>query len=514
MASIPLPALHVNPPADPGEGFQRLLAMKGMLQQQQLQNVNLQQQQMELKQRQALQSLYMKHNGDLDKVIADAPQAGIMPDKIQALQLHKLDIQQKYSTMAKDDAETGSKNVDTQLKKNDQIRGAINAAMGVPDEQLVAHVTQTAADLTKQGFLDPQHAQAVQQLTSLPPQELREQLKLLNTGLMSETQQLTKAKEGAQTAEANARAGEATANQKKAEAALPGVVAEGQIKQAEADMLKQGGMTQPMADAKYRYLQQKLAAKTPISPENQNFLKAYEKQKLLVPVASANIRMEGMGKIRQFPVYDNQTKQTVYMDSNEINDAKLREPGRYTVPQFSGEAITQVQTAKTMAPGGKGGEEALAFQTAIQHADLLKKAAQALNNGDTRTLNSLKNTLATEFGDADLTNFNAIKHVYENEVQKMIAGSHITDAELKKNDASLPDNANFETTMKVLNSYQALAQSKLSLRQKQEQLGKEGKSMTSAGSQPEGMIRARDQQGKLHEAPAGTALPPGWTLEK
>src|SRR6478609_1731054 len=234
MASIPLPALHVNPPADPGEGFQRLLAMKGMLQQQQLQNVNLQQQQMELKQRQALQSLYMKHNGDLDKVIADAPQAGIMPDKIQALQLHKLDIQQKYSTMAKDDAETGSKNVDTQLKKNDQIRGAINAAMGVPDEQLVAHVTQTAADLTKQGFLDPQHAQAVQQLTSLPPQELREQLKLLNTGLMSETQQLTKAKEGAQTAEANARAGEATANQKKAEAALPGVVAEGQIKQAEA----------------------------------------------------------------------------------------------------------------------------------------------------------------------------------------------------------------------------------------------------------------------------------------
>jgi len=29
-----------------------------------------------------------------------------------------------------------------------------------------------------------------------------------------------------------------------------------------------------------------------------------------------------------------------------------------------------------------------------------------------------------------------------------------------------------------------------------------------------GMIRARDAQGKLHEAPAGTALPTGWKLEK
>lgn len=41
-----------------------------------------------------------------------------------------------------------------------------------------------------------------------------------------------------------------------------------------------------------------------------------------------------------------------------------------------------------------------------------------------------------------------------------------------------------------------------------------GKTATPAAKAAEGTIRARDPQGKLHEAPAGTKLPEGWTLEK
>jgi len=36
----------------------------------------------------------------------------------------------------------------------------------------------------------------------------------------------------------------------------------------------------------------------------------------------------------------------------------------------------------------------------------------------------------------------------------------------------------------------------------------------NSGSAGGGMIQARDQQGKLHQAPAGTPLPQGWTVEK
>src|SRR5215469_11563690 len=159
-----------------------------------------------------------------------------------------------------------------------------------------------------------------------------------------------------------------------------------------------------MADAKYRFLQQAKMLGHPISADDAAFIKSYEKQKLLVPAATANIKLQGMGTLRQFPVYDNQTKQTVYMDSNEINDAKLREPGRYTVPQFTGEAITEQATAKDFASSGKSGQALIAFKTAGQHADLLAQAADALNNGNVRALNTIGNQLGVQFGSDKATN--------------------------------------------------------------------------------------------------------------
>jgi hypothetical protein len=123
---------------------------------------------------------------------------------------------------------------------------------------------------------------------------------------------------------------------------------------------------------------------------------------------------------------------------------------------------------------GKGADELNAFRTAMLHADLLKQAAQALQNGDTRTLNSLKNRFKSEFGDPNLTNFNAISHVYQNEIQKMIAGGHITNQEVSTNAATLPSNANFETISKVLDSYKALAVSKAQMRMQQYEAGRQG----------------------------------------
>src|SRR5215467_12110083 len=65
----------------------------------------------------------------------------------------------------------------------------------------------------------------------------------------------------------------------------------------------------------------------PSLPMMRHLSRVTRSKKLLLPAATANIKLQGMGTMRQFPVYDNQTKQTAYMDSNEINDAKLREPG-------------------------------------------------------------------------------------------------------------------------------------------------------------------------------------------
>lgn len=250
------------------------------------------------------------------------------------------------------------------------------------------------------------------------------------------------------------------------------------------------------ADARYRSILEKRQLGQPVSPQEDAYAKSYEKQKLLVPGTVAQIRLEGMGKIREYPVFDNTTKQTVYMDANEINDAKTREPGRFTVAAYSPEAVIEKNTGTAFAPGGKGGEEVLAFKTAMDHADLLRQAAAALNNRDTRAFNSLKNRLQTEFGDADLTNFEAISHVYQNEIQKMIAGGHITNQEISSNAATLPSNANFSTIEKVLGSYKALAQSKLKNRKDQFDQGKKGQ--VGFG----GTVKMRAPNGQVSEVPA------------
>lgn len=381
----------------------------------------------------ALPGLVLKHGASAQTVLG--MKAGIIKQ------------QQDLANLTKDQ-------LANERTKNDYFVQAIDNVKSLPPEQQPAAFQSAVQDAVQKGHLDPQQAQGMQY-------QGPQQLDMLEKVLMGHS------------ASVDAALKQAEARDKAASA---------EKTEQENAMVKQyGPMSGPAADQYYRALKQREILGQPLTDEQKASMKAYEDQKKLVPVATAQIRTEGYGKIRQFPVYDTQTKQTVYLDSNEINDAKLTQPGRYVVPQYSPEAIIQQQTGKTFGPGGKGGEEALAFQTAMQHADLLLQAAKALKNGDVRALNSAKNTLATQFGDPDITDFNAIKHVYENEVQKMIAGSHITDAELKKNDATIPDNANFDTISKVLGSYKALAQSKLSLRQKQEELGKKGQSMTSAG---------------------------------
>lgn len=135
------------------------------------------------------------------------------------------------------------------------------------------------------------------------------------------------------------------------------------------------------------------------------------------------------------------------------------------------------QAAKSVlksAVGGKIGDEINAFNTAMQHADLLKQAATALQNGDTRTLNSMKNSFQSEFGDPNLTNFNAIAGAYSREITKMLSAGHMTDKEISESGATLPSNANPATIAKVLESYKSLAASKMQQRKNQVEKGSKG----------------------------------------
>ena len=143
------------------------------------------------------------------------------------------------------------------------------------------------------------------------------------------------------------------------------------------------------------------------------------------------------------------------------------------------------QAAKAEVPT-KIGDKTVAFNTMLQHAQLLRQAAKALQNGNVRLVNSLSNRAMSEFGDPALTDFHAIANAYNHEVTDVISKGHMTDTEVANGGATMPDSANYATIDKVLSSYEALARSKMTQLNNQKQAAIQQ-------SQPRGRQNAQGQ---------------------
>jgi hypothetical protein len=89
-------------------------------------------------------------------------------------------------------------------------------------------------------------------------------------------------------------------------------------------------------EAKYLNIQQRINQGLPVSADERAFSKAFEKVKTMAGTASAQIRVEGLGEIRQIPVIDTANNNSlVYANANDINAANKATPGRF-VPAGEG----------------------------------------------------------------------------------------------------------------------------------------------------------------------------------
>lgn len=215
MSSIPLPALHVAPSEapDPLAQVGKLLSVRSLLNQQQGQQIQLQQQQQALKDQQAstaalmeldpskpddLPNLILKHGGSSNAAIA--------------AQQHLLSTKETAAKIAKDTSEAGATDLTTKLKKADFFNGALESLKQVPDDQLPQAIQQTAAEMVKQGVIDPQHAESAAKLAQLPPEQARQQIALLQKGSQLQTVQFQQAQEQQKTAAQVAKDQAQTAN--------------------------------------------------------------------------------------------------------------------------------------------------------------------------------------------------------------------------------------------------------------------------------------------------------------
>lgn len=280
MGGYQLP--KIQSPEDPVEQDTRIASLKSLLAQQKMQPGQLelqkqaiqsgqmqnQQQKMDMDSQKAIMRGYTEANGDPDKAEGLAAQYGAKPADL--IKLRQAGVEQKMKALEYVKAKGAQA-----LQEADLVSGMQDTVSAAPPEQKAQVYQQQLQGLSNAGV----------DVSKLPPQYPGDQgFQIIGAAVRGHKQlvedafkQSEKAKNEAQAKNANADAEKTT---------------------QETEQMKQfGGMSAGAADAKYRYVQQKKTLGQPVSPEDDAFAKAYEKQKTLVPTANFNLQMAAGGKI-------------------------------------------------------------------------------------------------------------------------------------------------------------------------------------------------------------------------
>jgi hypothetical protein len=163
------------------------------------------------------------------------------------------------------------------------------------------------------------------------------------------------------------------------------------------------------------------------------------------------IRPQSWGQIEEAPD-ENNPGQTHYVLKGNLQG----QPG-----MGSAEYQVRLQALKEGVPS-KLGDQYVAFDTMIRHAELLKNASHALANGDQQTLNAVRNNFNNEFGESGPVTAEAIADAYKGEVSYVLNKGHLTDTGSEKVAHTLsPTRQSPQQMADVVDAYAQLAQSKM-----------------------------------------------------
>lgn len=440
MGSIPLAANNLKVPEQPNalEQYARIMQIKSAQQGQQMQGIQIQQAQKQQKDDEVVRQAFGANKGDIDKTLNDV--AGkVSPQTYTALQQHAVDVKTKTADLV---AKQGA----NAALQADLMVGAHDAVDKAPADQKPAVYQQQVQALQQRG-VD----------TSQMPQQYPgdEPFKLIGAVVQGHKQQVEDAlkqtegaKNTAQATEAGARTGEVQANTAKI--------------QAEMNFYKKQGLAPgvPLDAQEAADWMNKNPGKGPA-----DFMKM---KAALVPQMNFNLQNGGSGP--GTPAYQDSVNGVATGKLKIENVLTPRTP--YSVrqqflsdvmnanPSFKASDFDIEKGVAKSFTSGKVSDELNAYNTAIAHADLLKAAADAMNNGNIRALNSLGNQLGVQFGSDKKTNFDIIRNAYTAEVTKALTSGHITDTELGKQGGTMPDNASPSQFAGAVDSYKALMASK------------------------------------------------------
>lgn len=462
------PAQSIQSPLDQ---MGKMLEMRGLQQQQQVQRQQLELQKQKVADEKATTSAMSEADPTkasyYDDVAASVLKHGGSASSAQAWQQHGFAIKKQLSDIAKQDSETGSKNLDTYLGKHKAIGdslGVLADPKQVSDEQLHSEALRHIEDLQQNGILDGPHAQQMAQQiqASTDPAALRSQIHMVANSFKGQK---------AIADEAKAAADLAKTEQDTREKQWQKFESLGMLVNTETGEVKTPGgqmMTPAMIESKYLSLQQAKNQGVPISQPDQAWVKGYEHMKTLTPAYNFALQNGGATGTPGQPsplvqaIANGQMKWSEAISARtpqSVKNAMMSEVLKLK-PDFDTAEFGLETAAAQKARSGAWADTRVAYNTAIDHATQLETAARALKNSDVKTLNSLKNFFKTEFGSPDVPNFQAIANAYNHEVTSVISKGHITDAEVATGHAVLPDNAGLDQILGVTGAFKNLMSSK------------------------------------------------------
>jgi hypothetical protein len=435
MASIPLPALNVRPPepVDPTGGVVKALQLKDLMnrnammpgqlkaQQQQLEAgaQENQMRQLQLDERKTLmdtsKGIDWTQPDAFNKFISSAQQSG----KVSPQTLSQMALQRAQYTEAASKATIEQRKAQAEI--NNAILGSFDAISTEKDPAKRAQLAQAqAAKIVGQGLQahDPKLDSVIQAMAQGKYVPDDDALQMLTAGLKDHNTVISEAQKAAQTREAAARAGEAEANTEKIK------------KENELG-------TGPMADSRYRFIQQQKQLGHPVSAEESAFLKAYEKQKTLVPVANFNLQNAGATGTGAQPsamakaVADGSMKWGDVISARtpaSVKNAFLAEVKQIN-PNFNSGDFSIAQDVKKSFTSGDYSKKLNSIATAREHMKVFTSLGEKLDNGDVQSLSKLKNAIGVEFGSDNVTNFNIAKQFFAGEVGQAVVAGQGTEGE-------------------------------------------------------------------------------------
>ncbi len=181
-------------------------------------------------------------------------------------------------------------------------------------------------------------------------------------------------------------------------------------------------------------------------------------------------------------------------------------------PNFNSGDFQVEQDVKKDFTSGPAATNLTAFNTAIEHANQLGQATDALNNNDMRALNKIGNAFGYQFGSDKTTNFNVIKSALTSEISKVFKGGQATDAEIEQVQGPF-DTANSPQQLKgAIQNAVALMNSKRDALKKQYEQGLQAKPNFGGGQSQQGnQQQAAPPAGATHKVLNKADMKYHWT---